>query len=404
MDYSYKIYDSVSKINRTDWENVVAASSYPFLSYGFIQAVAHAMGDKNKFWYVLFYYKNTPVACTVFSLFVVDMTTISSPWVKKIITTIRKLFPSFLNFKTLFCGIPVSVGQKPLLCTHNSHFEAIIPELEQLMDILSKKEKPILNIFKEISKEENKFYDVLKDENYLGVKSLPMHSFGYHFKDFSAYLEAIKSRYRNSIKRAQKKFEKSTFKIFQTHDTQVILDLYTPEVHQLYLAVVEKSENKLEVLPHAFFIQLVKNFPNQVFFTFAQDHNSKVVGFNCSLFHSDVFYFIFCGMNYAINNNTNLYYNLIYNSLDQALVLNPKIVHVGQTTDDFKARLGCHTHDLYLYLKSNTAILNVLLRVFRQHLFPHKEVKKYGILKGYDDHNNAHVIAKQTVAQPNPVN
>ncbi len=383
MRYSHKVYCSTDEINQQDWAKITKLhSSYVFLDYRFIKTIECSMKQTTKFWYVLFYDHDIPIGCTIISLFKVDICTISSKKVKDIIAKIRKYKPDILNFNALFCGTPVSVGQKPLICINEIYFIPILDMLVKLMEHLAKKENSLFNIYKELPEKECKHFHLLeKKYNYLKAESLPMHYFGYTFKDFTEYASSLKARYRNSIRRAKNNFNNNNLKIIQTNDTQKILHLYTDKVHELYLNVVENSLNKLEILPQRFFLELVKNFPNQIFFTFAKDDKEKIVGFNCSLFVGDSFYFIFCGMNYEINYSANLYYNLIYNSLEQAFQLSPELIQIGQTTDDFKARLGTYTEPLYIYIKSKNIVLSIILRLFRNALFPQKIVQRYNIMK-----------------------
>lgn len=382
MKYTYKVYRQVNEIDKPDWEAVIHnTTSSIFLDHRFLATVEKSFGTANKCWYVLFYYQETPIACCVYTLFSVDIATVAGSSIKKCIKGIRKVAPSFLTFNALFCGIPVSVGQSPFVCIDNRHVDALFPLVEGLMEDISKQEKHLLKVYKEFTEEECALVRPFLQARYICAHSLPMHYCKPLFSSFADYYASLKAEYRNSVKRAQKKFENKGMKIIQTHDAGTILAYYTPDVHKLYLAVVEQAEHKLEIMPQSFFLELVKNFPDQVYFTFAVDPHEKVVGFNCSLYDGTGFHFIFCGMDYAINYESNLYYNLIYNSLDQAFRLDCQVIQVGQTTDDFKARLGCNATPLYLYVRFNVYLLQAILKKIFTVLFPQRKVKSYTVFK-----------------------
>src|SRR5690349_20080033 len=100
MSYSYHIYTSASEIPYKDWNIVSSHSPYfVFMDYRFLMIVEHSLKSTTKFWYILFYSNQIPIACTVFSLFPIDISIISGQLIKRTVNTIRRLYPSFLKLK-----------------------------------------------------------------------------------------------------------------------------------------------------------------------------------------------------------------------------------------------------------------------------------------------------------------
>jgi predicted N-acyltransferase len=152
-------------------------------------------------------------------------------------------------------------------------------------------------------------------------------------------------------------------------------------MHQLYEAVVQKSENRLEILPVTFFRELAINFPGQVLFTLVYK-DDQIVAFNCSLCTVSNVHYLFCGLDYSLNAESDLYFNLMYGALDEALKQNVTAIYFGQTADSFKARLGSYKTPLYLYIKGTGFILNWLVRKSFNMLFPKPPlVSSYNIYK-----------------------
>jgi hypothetical protein len=132
---------------------------------------------------------------------------------------------------------------------------------------------------------------------------------------------------------------------------------------------VNKSKTKLESLPIGFFHGLVRAFPDRVFLTVAYRH-TKVVGFIYSLHYKSVFYCLFCGLDVDLNPESDLYFNLAYGALEQALSLDLSRIEVGQTADKFKSRMGCYREPLYFYVKGVGFLYNWAVKLLFKVLFP----------------------------------
>ena len=128
---------------------------------------------------------------------------------------------------------------------------------------------------------------------------------------------------------------------------------------------------KLERLPAEFFRELARQFRDDAAFTLIYQ-DRRIVAFVCGfLFHQDAYLNLFCGLDYALNEyEADLYFNLMYEDLDYALRQRVKAIHVGQTANDFKSRMGCFLEPRCFYVKARLSALRPLLRAGSPHLFP----------------------------------
>jgi hypothetical protein len=85
-----------------------------------------------------------------------------------------------------------------------------------------------------------------------------------------------------------------------------------------------------------------------------------------------VHHYLFCGLDYAVAHDADLYFNLMYHQLDDALRRRPERIAVGQTADMFKARLGCRPAPRYFYVKPGRLLTRVALRHGFRVLFPER--------------------------------
>lgn len=371
ISYSHKLYDSILDIDLDDWKQVCqAGDSNIYMDIRFLATIEKTMKDFSKFWYIIFYDQNgNPSACASLSTFKTDLGVVASKKAKELIDIVRQLLPSFLYLNILFCGLPISIGKNHLIFVENTNQQLILKLLDSIMNTIAVKEKTRLIIYKEFNSQECNQLDILSKLDYLKAESLPMHSFQARFTSFSEYCTALKSRYRNDINRSKKKFEKADLCVVQLKDTEKILQIYTPQMHQLYEAVVQKSENQLETLPISFFRELATNFPRQLLFTLIYK-DEKIVAFNCSLCTPLTVHYLFCGLDYSVNSEVDLYFNLMYAALDESLKINVPKIDFGQTADTFKARLGSYQIPLYMYVKGTGFLFNWIVRKGFSILFP----------------------------------
>ena len=98
--------------------------------------------------------------------------------------------------------------------------------------------------------------------------------------------------------------------------------------------------------------------------------NNNIVGYIFCLQVNTIFYALFCGFKQSLNRHTDLYFNLAYGVIENALNSQVSHIELGQTADYFKARLGAYQIPLKLSVKSPIRIISILIKLFPDLLFP----------------------------------
>jgi predicted N-acyltransferase len=122
-------------------------------------------------------------------------------------------------------------------------------------------------------------------------------------------------------------------------------------------------------LPAEFFRELARQVPEDSSFTLIYQ-GERIVAFDCGLFHGDRYSNLFGGLDYSLNEEADLYFNLMFHDVEFALRSGVRSLHVGQDADDFKSRMGCYTQPRYFYIKVRDPLGASLLRASRPWLFP----------------------------------
>jgi predicted N-acyltransferase len=328
------------------------------------------MAGQAKVWYVIL--RNDvgePAACACLTEFTVDLAIVAGSGLKKIIGAIRRVFPRLFYFKIMMCGLPVSNGQGSLRIAPGVDHAWVLEQLDSMMHELAAKCGAKFLLFKEFTAAECEQMKSLLQLGYTFGASLPMNMFERKFSDFEQYLAALKAHYRQDIRRSKKKLEKTGpgFTLARITGGPELEQMYSEEVHKLYLAVVERAESKLEILPREFFLAMAREFRESISFTYIRS-GERIVGFNWALRSGQTYRFMFCGIDYKLNEDAELYFNLMYAELDNGLKADVAAIEVGQTADLFKARLGCFQIPLAFYVKAT--IFQGLLRRSARFLFP----------------------------------
>jgi predicted N-acyltransferase len=230
-----------------------------------------------------------------------------------------------------------------------------------------------LVVFKEWEDAAGPLADAMRRAGYMQGGIPPMHLLNRPFKSFTDYRNALKSRYRAQIQRSQKKLQAAGFDTLIGRGRAFFDAHWNDETHQLYVAVQQRAELKLELMPSAFFRQLAHALDDEVSLALIR-RDGRICAFTFAITRAGTHYNLYSGLDYALNNEGDLYFNLFYLDLDQAFRSGATSVHMGQTSDSFKSRLGSAAQPLCFFVRARADWLNAALRRFAPIAFPAVQV------------------------------
>ena len=132
-DYRVQIAERVANLNAADWDGLRADRSDLFMDRSFITAVENSLQCRERVWSAIVYDGLKPVASACFSFFAVDAALLAPGWVKRGVAVVRRLFPGYLKFKILCCGLPVSASQSHLLFAADADRAGVLRLLDKQM-------------------------------------------------------------------------------------------------------------------------------------------------------------------------------------------------------------------------------------------------------------------------------
>jgi predicted N-acyltransferase len=370
MKYTTTLYESVNAVPAEAWDAVCGPAADPFMDRRFLEAVERSMAADGDFQYVIIRGPaGEPVGCAALCLYRVDGAVLAGGWLRRIVQGIRRIWGNYLRFRVLFCGLPVSAGQKSLCLHPAANPIAAVAALDAALADLARRARVWLIVAKEFAEGDLAQVASLTARGYLRGDSLPMNHFEPRFRDLEHFCRALRSRYRSHITRSLRKFAQAGLRVEHLAEPERILAVYSGDVHRLYEAVVARARHKLEVLPAEFFRQLVQQLPGEVSLSVIWQ-DQRIRAFAWGLFHASIYHILFVGIDYSLNAEADLYFSTMLHSLDLGLRKGATDIVVGQTADEFKARLGCYQRPRVLYLKATNRLLHWVIGRTARLVFP----------------------------------
>jgi hypothetical protein len=332
------------------------------------------LADQCRCWGVIVYHRGEAIGCAALSLFPTELVDSSHPLFMRVRDRIRRVWPSFMRLNVLFCGLPTPSGSSHLRVRAPPDAEAgdlarVVAEVDRVMRRMAREVSAPLLVFKEWEETSGPLADGLRQAGYLPGGIPPMHILTRPFKSFANYRAALKSRYRAQIQRSQKKLEAAGFEALNGRGAEFFDAHWNEDAHKLYVAVQQRAELKLELMPSAFFHELARALGDEVSLSLIH-RDGRLSAFTFAITRAGTHYNLYSGLDYALNGEGDLYFNLFYLDLDQAFRSGATCVHMGQTSDGFKSRLGTSAQPLYFFVRARALWLNAALRLLAPIAFP----------------------------------
>jgi predicted N-acyltransferase len=350
--FACRVFNSIDEVDLEAWQSVCRDSGASvFLDPRFIAAVETSMKQNCRFWYVIVDDdEGRPAACACLTATTINLLDFTDPRVAFVIRHGPKFLSRFKQLKVLFCSLPGSPGEKSIAFTSKAASAQILAALDAVMDRLAAEHGAEVVIYKEFSPDDLDAMKPALSHGYRCIEIPPMHCLEPSFADFAHYCAALRANYRMQITRSTKKLRNSGIGPVVFVDPQDILRVYTPDIHAMYREMVAKSDLKVEVLPIEYYRQLTLRLAGQIELV-ALARDSKIIGFGWCLRDASTYHMMYAGINYDLNREFDIYFNLMFAGFDRALRARVAKINVGQTATVFKARMGCYSEPRYVFIK-----------------------------------------------------
>lgn len=370
--YRYDLVQSVEGVDAESWNAVCGPERNAYLDLRFLRAVENSFAKEASFWYLIIRNElGQPIACTCFTKYLVDGVLMAPQVIQNAMAGVRKLWPSFLKYPIMLCGVPVSTCHHQLAIADNADMSRVLVTLNTVAEKLARESGCHLISFKEFPPEAAVHMDALKEQGFLWARSVVAYSLKGDYSSFDEYYDSRSKARRGKIRKTLKKLEAAGVTCEERSGGEGVEDLFTDDVHRLYMNVLNRAQVKFETIPADFFRELARQMPEESTFTlFRKD--GRIVGFCCGLRGEEQHNMLFCGLDYSLNADAELYFNILYRGLGHGLVPGVKVVHIGAAADEFKQHIGCVGESMSIYVRAVGAVRHFLLKQVFGFLFDTK--------------------------------
>ena len=381
-NFSFVIYDSISVINISHWNSVVNYGS-EFLKIPYLTVLENEHPDNMRFHYVIIYNADKPVAIAYFQ--VVDFSSeifetlmdqegqelscIVTGYFKKYFANHLKRNANKINMRLLICGNAFISGE------HGFTFN---PEMDKIasFDVLA----DVIYGIGRAGKLRGKIAAVLVKDFYTSTKnpSQELTEFNYHdflvepnmivdikWKTFEEYINAMNKKYRHRAKSIIKKGADTERKLFSSEDIKT----NAKQIQLLYNNVHFKAKFRLASLSVNYFAEMKEELKDNFKFV-AYYKSEKMIGFKTSFILKESIEAHFIGLDYTINKELDLYQNILYDYVKEAIDNKMKQLFLGRTASEIKTTVGAQAHQLTCYVRHRNPLSNRIIKPFVDYLKP----------------------------------
>jgi hypothetical protein len=228
------IHEEINECGADEWDEIVGASrSGILMSHGFVAAVEDAFEDQARFEHAVVYDEGRAVACASFCSIPIDFNLLADGFARRITEVISKRVPSLMRRTIVFCGLPVSVGAKHLAIAPGARHEDVLRAMHEIAVSFARRERAPYIAFKEFLAGDRPKLDFLQQLGYRRFSSPAMNTFNRWFPDMDSYTAALRSCYRQCVRKSLAKSRAADLRYVRLTDTDAILRLYGPTLHRL---------------------------------------------------------------------------------------------------------------------------------------------------------------------------
>ncbi|MGZ6416821.1 MAG: hypothetical protein ACXVDW_21755, partial [Bacteroidia bacterium] len=349
----------------------------------FLTVLENQHPNNMHFHYAIIYDENRPVAIAYFQVIDFssesfgsvletdksDYSCIITDYLKKHITNHIIKSADRINLRLLICGNAYVSGEHGFTCIPETNKTEVIDAIADVIYRISRAEKlrgkiaaVLVKDFYSDSIEHTKEFEEYKYHDFLVEPNMMI---DIQWETFDEYLNAMSKKYRNRAKNVVKKGAEIERKYFN-HENIVA---NSEQIQHLYNNVHLKAKFRMASLTSSYFAEMKKVLGDKFNFI-AYYHDQKLIGFRSTfILHQDVEAH-FIGLDYSINKELDLYQNILYDYVKEAVENSAKKLFLGRTASEIKSTVGAEALELTCYIRHRNPLSNRIIKPFVDFLKP----------------------------------
>lgn len=379
-DFSFSLFEKAEMIPSADWESI-SGKETTFLEPAYLQLLERCTYTKMQSRYVIVYHKTKP--CGIIYFQIVDFKVevfgnLLNNQVEELKSRRLSLFERYLDsnknevlLRLFTCGNNLVSGEYGFLFSKKIKKQDCNELLLKITDIVSKEEKLRGTISAILLKDFDK--PLFSERLYTCEKYTPFFvepnlivTIPKTASSLSQYLDLFSKKYRNRAKSILKRAAGLEVKELTLEEIR----RQEKTIYKLYEDVFENAKFKLIKLPNDYFSSVKFIYP-ETFKVIGYFHKDTLVAFGSSFLMADgALEAHYIGFDYTLNNEFDLYQNLLYCAINEAIKHQCTTVNLGRTAAEIKTTVGARPENLICYIKPQNTISRIIQKPFISFLQP----------------------------------
>lgn len=314
----------------------------------YLSALENSFQDLN-FRYAIIYKDHIPVLFAYFQLFSITSRNFKLDTNKRFVRGIFRFFLDFHKARILQLGNTMRT-ETPGYSFDPRYFnnEDAMEAIASIAEKIAADEKVVAVILKDIPTPSSTTFCNLNGMGYQKPwdDQIMQMEVDANWKSFNDYTAALSRKYKTRAKKAIEVRNKLTINALSEEQIKQL----QPDIYRLYSEVTTKQAFVLSQTCSDYFISLKKLYKDnfEVYGYFLED---KLVAFYSAFVTPENYEVYYIGINYELNNEYQLYFNILFSGLERAIHLRKGILKLGRTSFDAKASLGAKPKSLDYLIK-----------------------------------------------------
>lgn len=358
---TFSITPSLRDIPRQEWDRLFGEEIIE--GYGYQKTLEEAELKEFSFGYLVGKRRERVTAVIPFFLmdFSFDMLT------RGLLHRLVFKFKRFFTLRVLFLGSPAAEEFYSGISKDEDLWCLMDKALEKLFEFC-KKEQISGVAFNNLSLSNRPLVEYLRSRKFIAMESLPGTLIKIEARSLQEYINGLSKNTRKDLKR---KLKRSQGLVNLRTEVRENVDDILEEIYKLYLNNFDDSSVHFEVLTRQFFKDICRNMPGVAKFFITYD-GKKIAAFNLCFIKGDCCIDKFIGLDYAVAHKYHLYFTTLCHNIDWCIKNGIRFYQPGTTDYYPKLRLGARLIPLYIYTKSTSAPLNLLLKIIAPFIEPRR--------------------------------
>ena len=350
-----EVLDSIAQIDAGEWDAIVPAGEL-ICTHRYLRAVERSGINDCRFHYPVVYQDGRLVAHGCAYAISSELDIFVRGRAKRLIAAVRRVCPRFLVFRAIECGTPVAMGTTLSYAEGVDRGAALTAILDSLEAVARRERMPAV-LLRDFFPSDLAFYDSLLGRGYTRAANLSRALLETPWKSFDDYLASLRRKYRYRVKEHRRRLVRPEVTVeFATRFAHL-----AEELAGLWRNVYDHAtEYRRERLTPEFFRRIDEGLGEESGVVLIRV-GGRLAAFMLLLFAGPRMTSLYCGMDYALNEEYALYFNLFYESILAGLARGMKEFDLGPTSLETKKALGGVPQPVFVYLRYRNPVGNAVI-------------------------------------------